>query len=123
MEQLGQDQSLAVLEAALRRKICGVCGVYMDRNVDGTCSLNESNECVLFAKLPGIAQAISRVHSDLMDDYVTAIREDICSNCAEQHEGLCKPRDEGRCVLDRHLLLIVDAIEEARGVTLQPSRL
>lgn len=113
--------SLVGLEQALRQKICGVC---IDRNVDGTCSLNERNECALFAKFPRIAAAISRVQSDQLDDYVAAIREDICANCVEQHDdGTCKPRDEGRCVLDRYLPLIVDAIEEARGVTLQSGSL
>lgn len=108
---------LAFLEEALRRKICGVC---FDRNADGTCSLNERNECALFAKLPKIAASISRIHSDYIEDYVTAIREDICAVCPDQDEtGTCKPRDEGRCVLDRYLPLIVDAIEEARGVVLQ----
>lgn len=109
--------TLVGLEEALRRKICGVC---IDRNVDGTCSLDERGECALFAKFPRIAASVARVHSDHIDDYITAIREDICANCVEQHDdGTCKQRDEGNCVLDRYLPLIVDAIEEARGSALQ----
>ncbi len=111
---VGQNR---LLEDALRRKICDVC---IDRNVDGTCSLDELGECTLFAKFPQIAASICRIQSDRMEDYVTAIREDICAKCVEQDEdGKCNKRDEGICVLDRYLPLIVDAIEEVRGTTLQ----
>jgi hypothetical protein len=109
--------TLVGLEQALRQKICGVC---IDRNVDGICSLDESGECSLFAKFPRIAASIGRVQSDHLDDYVTAIRQDVCANCVEQEDdGTCKQRDQGICVLDRYLAFIVDVIEEARGVPLQ----
>ena len=118
---LKQDPLLPILEEALRRRICTVC---VDRNVDGTCSLDVRHECGLFDRFPKVAQSISRVHSDNIDDYITAIREDVCADCPNQDpEGLCKLREEVRCVLDRYLLLIVDAIEEARGVILKQGRL
>ena len=108
-----QEQMLPVLEEALRRRICSVC---IERNADGTCSLNLRHECALLKKIPKIAQSISRFHGDKMEDCITAIREDICAACPDQDgDGLCKLRDEVRCVLDRSLAQIVGAIEEVRG--------
>ena len=107
-----QNISREQLEAALQRTICRVC---IDRNVDGTCSLNARHECALFERFPQIARAILRVQSNHVDDYITAIREDICHDCVNQDEaGFCRVREEVRCVLDRYLLLIIDVIEGAR---------
>jgi len=116
-----QYQTLPILEEALRRRICSVC---VDHNVDGSCDLDARHECVLFDRLPQVARSISRVHSDQLDDYITAMREDICSECFHQSlDGSCKERDEVRCALDRYLIPIVDAIEEVRGVILEPGKL
>ncbi len=99
------------LEEKLRHRICPVC---VDRNVDGTCSRDERGDCFLFAKFPAIVQAISRTWSDKIDDYVASIRENICTTCSNQdNEGVCQVREQVRCVPDRYLLLIVEAIEEA----------
>jgi len=109
------------MKEALRRRVCSVC---VDRNANGSCEVEARHECVLFESLPQIAQTISRVHSDKIDDYVTAIRENICSCCIHQHiDGSCQQREQLRCALDRYLLPIVDTIEEVRGVLLQPGRL
>ena len=111
------EKSLASLEELLRRRICSVC---VDRNTDGTCSLSQQQECGLFGHFPKIVRAISRVQSDRIDDYIRAIREDVCSECVKQRlDGSCELRTEVRCVLDRYLLLIVGAIEETRGISLQ----
>ena len=119
--QVEQYQLLPVLEEALRRRVCSVC---IDRNVDGTCDLEERHECVLFDRLPQIAQSISRVRSDKVDDYVVAIRKNICDSCIHQNaDGSCEVRDEVRCTLDRYLIPIIDVIEEVRGVVLQPGKL
>ena len=122
MEPLAEQQEfLAKLEAALRLRICSVC---VDRNVDGTCDVDAAGECILFDRLPQIARSISRVHSDKMDDYITAMRGDICMECCNQRlDGTCKERDEVRCTLDRYLLPIIETIEEVRGVVLEPGKL
>ncbi len=87
---------------------------------DSACSLNDQQECGLFGHFPKIVRSVSRVQSDRIDDYVNAIREDVCSECVNQRlDGSCKLRAEVRCVLDRYLLLIVGAIEEMRGIRLQ----
>ena len=115
-----EAKSLARLEEALRRRVCSVC---IDRNVDGTCNLNARHECALFERLPQIASAVLRVQSDTIDDYIAIIREEVCNHCPNQDEsGFCHVREEVRCALDRYLLLIVDAVEEAREPILKGGR-
>jgi hypothetical protein len=107
------------LEEALRTRICSVC---VDRNLEGVCKLEEENECALFNSLPQIVQAVSSVQSDKIEDYVAAIRKAVCAECIHQDEdGVCRVRDEVRCVLDRYLMLIVQTIEDIQGVTLKPA--
>lgn len=115
-----QDSSLAMLQEILRQRICDVC---IDRKVDGSCGLTDPAECALFDRFPRIVHAVSRVESDNLDDYVQSIREEVCADCANQYsDGSCQVREQVRCVLDRYLLLIVGAIEEAKGVTLKQGR-
>lgn len=106
------------LEEALRTRICSVC---VDRNLEGVCHLEEENECALFNSLPKVAQAVNSVQSDKIEDYIAAIRKAVCSECVHQDEyGVCRVREEVRCVLDRYLTLIVQTIEEVQGITLKP---
>ena len=115
------DSNLAVLQETLRQRICDVC---IDRKLDGSCALTDPAECALFDRFPRIVHAVSRVQSDNLDDYVQAIREDVCADCPNQYDdGTCKVRNEVRCVLDRYLVLIIGAIEDARGVTLKKGRI
>lgn len=116
-----QYQMMPVLEEALRRRVCSIC---VDRNPDGTCDVKARHDCALVENLPQITRSISRVHSDNMDEYINAIRENICAECPHQHlDGSCNERDEVRCALDRYLLPIIEVIEEVRGVVLKPGRL
>ena len=63
-----------------------------------------------------MAQAILATDSENIDDYIQAIRENVCSACVEQRlDGSCELRDQVRCALDAYLLPVVDAIEEATG--------
>lgn len=112
------DRSLAEVEALVRNRICGVCS---DRTVDGTCGLEEPDECALFRLFPRVAQAIRSTHSDDIQDYIDAIRRDVCSVCAAQDKnGHCELREQVRCSLDAYLLLVVELIEEATGKTFSP---
>ena len=116
-EDLSQA-GLKNLEEALRTRICSVC---VDRNLEGPCHLEEEHECALFDSLPKVFQAVSNVRSDLIDDYVAAIRTKVCVECPQQDpDGICWVRGEVRCVLDRYLVLIVETIEEFQGMTLNP---
>lgn len=107
------DRSLAELEAMVRNRICRVCS---DRKVDGSCGLEEPAGCALFRLFPQVARAIQSVESDNLQDYIAAIRRDVCSVCtAQDRDGDCTLRQEVQCALDSYLLLVVEAIEEATG--------
>ena len=107
------QRSLAELETIVRDKICGVCS---DRTVDGTCGLEQPSACALFRLFPQVAKAIQSVQSEEINDYIQAIRANVCTVCNEQlADGSCEQRHQVQCALDAYLLLIVDVIEEATG--------
>lgn len=109
------DRSLVELESIVRKRICSVC---TERAVDGECGLEEPSACALFRLLPQVAQAIQSVKSDDIQQYIDAIRRDVCSVCSDQAaDGSCESRQRVQCSLDAYLLLVVDAIEEATGRT------
>ena len=107
------DRSLAELELLVRNRICSVC---TERTVDGQCGLEQPSSCALFQLFPQVALAIQSVQSEDIEQYIEAIRRNVCSVCAEQaQDGSCETRQQVRCALDAYLLLVVDAIEEATG--------
>jgi hypothetical protein len=106
-------RSLSELEALVRSRICKVC---TERTVSGECGLEEPASCALFRLFPQVAQAIDSVQSDDINDYVAAIRRNVCSVCEKQaSDGSCETRQQVQCALDAYLLLVVDAIEDATG--------
>ena len=105
--------SLAELESIVRQKLCRVC---TDRTVEGDCGLEQPSSCALFRLFPQVAKAIQSVESNELEDYIRAIRGNVCSVCTEQMaDGSCEMRHQVRCALDAYLLLIVEVIEEATG--------
>ncbi len=107
--------SLVELESIIRNKICNVC---TERTVDGQCGLDEPSSCALFRLFPQVAQAIQSVQSDDIQQYIDAIRRNVCSVCVDRaSDESCETRQQVRCSLDAYLLLVVDAIEEATGKT------
>ena len=107
--------SLVELESIVRNRICNVC---TERTVDGQCGLEEPSSCALFRLFPQVAQAIQSVNSDDIQQYIDAIRRNVCAVCADQaSDESCETRQQVRCALDAYLLLVVDAIEEATGKT------
>ncbi|MGA2590085.1 MAG: hypothetical protein ABSH32_09235 [Bryobacteraceae bacterium] len=109
------DRSLAEVEAVVRDRICKVCS---DRKVDGTCGLEEPAQCALFRLFPQVAEAIQSTNSEDIQDYINAIRRNVCTVCtAQESDGNCGLRQQVQCALDAYLLLVVEAIEEATGKT------
>lgn len=108
-------RSLIELEELVRNRICGVC---TDRKTDGTCGLEDPGQCALFRLFPQVAEAIQSTDSDRLDDYIDAIRRQVCTVCETQdRDGSCAARQQVQCALDAYLLLVVEAIEEATGKT------
>jgi len=65
-----------------------------------------------------VAEAIRSVNSDDINDYIAAVRRNVCSVCNEQAtDGSCETRRQVQCALDAYLIPVVDAIEEATGKT------
>ena len=109
------ERTLVELESIVRNRICKVC---TERTVEGQCGLQEPSHCALFRLFPQVAKAIQSVRSDDIQQYIDAIRRDVCAVCADQaHDGSCETRQQVQCALDAYLLLVVDAIEEATGKT------
>lgn len=109
------DRSFDELEAIVRNRICGVC---TERTNQGQCGLENPSGCALFRLFPQVAQAIQSVSSNDIQQYIDAIRRNVCSVCEEQaQDGSCEARRQVQCSLDAYLLLVVDAIEEATGKT------
>jgi len=107
------DRSLAELESIVRNRICGVC---TERKADGDCGLEEQTSCALFDLFPRVAKAIQSTNSNDIQEYIEAIRRDVCPVCLDQDpDGSCERRQQVRCALDAYLLPVVDAIEEATG--------
>jgi hypothetical protein len=109
------DRSFDELEAIVRNRICSVC---TERTTEGECGLEIPSSCALFRLFPQVAQAIQSVKSNDIQQYIEAIRRNVCSVCEEQaQDGTCESRRQVQCSLDAYLLLVVDAIEEATGRT------
>ena len=107
------DQASVDLETIIRNRICGVCS---DRTVDGQCGLENPSTCALFGLFPQVAKAIQSTRSDDIQDYIQAIRANVCTVCEQQaSDGSCETRRQVQCALDAYLVLVVDAIEEATG--------
>ena len=109
------ERSLAELELIVRNRICKVCTA---RTVDGECGLENPS----VARCSGFSRRwptpFNRSGSDDIQQYVDAIRRQVCTVCSDQApDGTCETRQQVQCALDAYLLLVVDAIEEATGKT------
>ncbi len=95
---------------AIRTNVCTKC---LDGDGYGNCRLDPAIECALQNYLPLIVNAVSRIESDQMDDYVRELRAIMCAQCKYQSaNGYCVLRSEVDCPLDRYFPLVVEAIEE-----------
>jgi hypothetical protein len=93
---------------AIREHVCGVC---LDQRDDGTCGLTH-RVCAIDRHLERLAEVLSRIQSDRMDEYEAAVRAQICASCSEQDAaGHCALRAEAECALFAYLPLVLEAIE------------
>jgi hypothetical protein len=98
---------------AIRAKVCTKC---IDGDGFGNCRLDPAIECALLQHLPLIVEAVSRVTSEEMEDYVRELRAITCAQCShESINGYCMLRKEVDCALDRYFPLVVEAIEEVNA--------
>ncbi len=94
---------------AVRNKVCRKC---IDGDGKGNCLLGGDRECSLIAFFPEMVEIILAVKSEYLEDYVTALREGVCSKCKySRPDGRCHFRESVECGLDRYFPLIVEAVE------------
>jgi hypothetical protein len=97
---------------AIRRKVCAVC---LDSRDDFSCGLT-GRRCALDTHLPQLAEVLSGIKSPRLDEYIAAVRGQICSGCVERAaDGRCELRASAACALDAYLPLVVDAIEKVNA--------
>jgi len=109
MAQAIDDRYQAYMDAIRRR----VCAVGLDKRDDGSCHLAGGRLCAIEAQLPRVVEAVLAVRSTRMDDYVDAVKDQICAGCRGQdQQGQCSLRESGECALWTYLPLLVDAVEE-----------
>lgn len=110
------NTSMDELEAILRARICALCN---ERTAQGACGRDEADHCSLFELFPLVAQAILATGGDDIEEYIAAIRENVCPVCIEQRlDGTCPQRETMSCALDAYLGPIIESIEEAAGKSL-----
>ncbi len=90
--------------------VCRVC-IDSDPFGNGVCRVSEDSMCAVKMYFPKIVNIVLSVKSDKMDDYIIALRENVCKECRETPDGVCELRNSVECALDRYYPLIVQAIE------------
>ncbi len=107
---------------AVRAKVCTHC---VDADGKGNCRLSGVDQCALKEHFPLIVQVVKNVHSESLDEYVSALRDIVCAQCEHQHpDGRCAFRQGLDCGLDRYFPLVVQAIEEVDlGLSFSADRL
>lgn len=109
MTGAGHDALQDEYREAIRRRVCTVC---LDSRDDGSCGLT-GRICALEAHLPRLVTVLADLGSPRLDDYVAAVRSEICSRCESRApRGACALRETAACALDAYLPLVLDAIEE-----------
>ncbi|HEX2867466.1 MAG TPA: hypothetical protein VHO03_10515 [Ignavibacteriales bacterium] len=97
--------------SAIRQNICSICA---DSNDLGRCSLTDDEICALEVYLPQIVEIVHSIDSQNLQDYIDALRKEVCSECRTQEkDGYCYLREDVNCSLDRYFPLIVESIQKA----------
>jgi len=98
--------------SAIQARVCRKC---IDGDGSGNCRLPLDQSCAVQEFLPHIVAAVNSIQSDRYDDYVDALRKNVCVQCAEQSpEGHCLRRNSVECALDRYYGMILQVIENVK---------
>jgi hypothetical protein len=104
-------EAAIALKNRLNAVICPIC---TERRADGSCGLDRIEECPITTHLDALVYTAVTLHSDRMDDYVEALRKDVCTTCRhrEQPVDRCDVRLEGHCALDSYLLPALEVVDD-----------
>lgn len=93
---------------AIKERVCNHC---IDRGFEGDCRISSDKRCTIEANYDRIVKAILSTNSDRYEDYVAALRENVCENCTYGAVDECDDRNQVECPLDRYYPMVVEAIE------------
>ncbi len=97
---------------AIEKRVFRAC--IDEKDGAGNLRFNTEDQCIIKRFLPKIVDAVSCVKSDTIDPYIEEIRRKVCTQCEYiKPDGSCDVKERADCCLDRYLVLIVRAIEEA----------
>ncbi len=96
---------------AIKDKVCMHC---IDADSYGNCRTSDAKYCTIELNYKRVVKAIQQTNSGRYEDYISALRENVCSNCNYGASDDCVERDTVECPLDRYLPLVVDAVEGVR---------
>ncbi len=97
---------------SVRQTVCRKC---IDGDGKGGCRLPIDESCALDKFFPEIVETVSNVHSGSYQDYINALRANVCKTCEHQFaNGDCKKRDTLECALDRYYPVVIDVIENLK---------
>jgi len=103
---------LSKYRAAITLSVCSIC---RKPDEDGVCDQTSREQCAIELYLDRIVEAVSRVHSGKYEDYVSALRETVCTHCGEGSGEYCDHRGTDVCMLDRYFPLIIEAVERVNA--------
>jgi hypothetical protein len=108
---MSTPMNASTLKDRLHAVICPVC---TERRADGSCGLERIDECPITTHLDSLVYAAVTIQSPRMDEYVGALRKDICPTC--RHRTLpsdrCEIRGEGHCALDSFLEPALEVVDD-----------
>ncbi|MGD8778543.1 MAG: hypothetical protein PVH88_06225 [Ignavibacteria bacterium] len=98
---------------AIRENICSIC---IDSDENGICTLSNNEICAVEHHFPKIIEVINDNDTENIDELVTVLREEVCSECNSQNEeGTCNLRDDANCSLDRYFPVIAETIRKVEA--------
>jgi hypothetical protein len=101
---------LSPYRKAIEERICTFC---LDHSHEGTCGRPADDPCALQSHLGDLVERVLSMRpSPDLNDYVTALRTDICPTCRQDEEGRCTLRELAECALDSYVIPVIDLIEE-----------
>jgi hypothetical protein len=97
---------------AIQQRICPRC---IDGNGTGACGLPPGEVCPVKSLLPELISTVAHVRADTYEEYVAALRQNVCVRCNHlQNDLSCAKREDLECALNRYYPLIIDIVNLGR---------
>ena len=99
---------MSIYLQAIKEKVCSHC---IERGPNGECRISSDKVCTIESNYERIVSAVLSASSDRYEDYIGALRRNVCQDCGYGSPTSCDDRDHVECPLDRYYPMIVDAVE------------